>query len=235
MTSRVGREVNMAELAILDGKYEEALNRLPASNAIWRDEDHNNAGLALFLLRNPKESIVHFHRVLTRDLGPSHLAAAKNLNWVLASLNSNRMDYASNKLVKIFKQSYAAGMQVRGLSIFDLDLQHRICTNAMHNRNRHPKEWDKVSKGDRWRMQYFDLLKKSLTYYLYRDINDWAQSTITTTGNASICTGSLCESDWDVNQVILCSGRLWSLTTLFYLQRVQVVLMVLKFLSRDTL
>jgi len=170
----------------------------------WKDltnAEHNTAGVAEFMVGNPKTSISHFREVLVSSkFGPQHVAAAKNVRWVHMAMNSNLFDKATDRLEKMLKLAISSKEKQSGDTFYDLALQHAICTDPMYTRNRVKQQWKGISSQRRWRMQYFDVLKKSLTNYLYRDINDWRQMFIEDTNDQNICATGGCESEWDPNQ-----------------------------------
>jgi len=160
----------------------------------------NLFGLANFFTNDPETSVSLLSTVLRRPFGPYHLAAAKNVHWVLMASNSKGMKVAQDQIELAFRQSLSRSVHVKGSTVYDLTMQKRICNHEMYQRHRHPGQWAGVGVK-RWKVQYFDLLKKSITNFLYRDINDWAEQMISASGNPSVCQdSSACESEWDISQ-----------------------------------
>jgi len=194
-------EKNSANSAWLrEGRYQDVVSGLGSKSGNLTALEENTVGVAHFMLGHPRKSIPHFHRILKRPFSKAHLSAAKNLKWVYMSLNSPKLSSAENMLEKVLRKSVQAGIRPKGFSFYDLPMQRAICSDPMYTRNRESEEWSGVDRARRWRLQYFDLLKKSLTNYIYRDIDDWGKQYMTESKDPKVCATGACESEWDPNQ-----------------------------------
>ena len=154
----------------------------------------NAAGLMLLLRGDAAAALDLFRLALRQPFSPSHLAAAKN-SYAAATLMPKFADdhgtfeiqAASQDAITRFQETNQAlgtlwqsadgskelaAEEASGVTIFDLPVAHLVCTYPLLDRHRHRHEWRGVEPAERWRRQYFDLLKRSLTRYLSRDLTE---------------------------------------------------------------
>lgn len=189
-------ETSSEETLLRAGRYQELVNSTKGTSLTLLG--HNAVGVAHFMLGCPECGVPHFERVLESPSGEWSVSAAKNLRWSYVAINSPRVTAVETILNREVSRAIAIGERTKGFTFFDFAMQRAVCEDPMYTRNRHSQEWDSVGDGKRWRVQYFDLLKKSLTNYLYRDIDDWRNKY--GTNAVSTCATGVCESEWDPTQ-----------------------------------
>jgi hypothetical protein len=149
-----------------------------------------NAQGLLFLLRGERDAAKNaasaFRKAWERDAQPSlsRLAIAKNLWWaeMVAETPSEERSAAAQEEVfttflEIAKEYEPAAASRAVMSIFELPLQATLCDNPFY----HGGIGGSANQSN-FRDRYLDLLKRSLTNYLYRE------------------QATLREQEWDVNQ-----------------------------------
>ena len=175
-----------------------------------------------------------FRRALERaDLDPAgrsvSLAALKNLAWMAqaSAVSSAELETYWNQVTDLFEQrrrlrdpkAIAAAKPLAGLTVFDVGLGRMICqdgtTTAASRRQSGPAHGDEATTrgpngGHGWQRLYLDLMKRSLTNYLYydhardyeRQYRDLLESHPDPRAKAmaeTVCQGGQCEAHWDIN------------------------------------
>ena len=180
-------------------KAKKHLARIPPD---LRARQYNAAGLLSLLEGNLAPAMSFLRRA---DSEPAHLAIRKNLYWLAyrdpEAVDANeRIDSAWSAVMSAFERSHDAGMPSKDVSMFDIGIQRRICNHAMYDRNRHAAMWEGVSKAERWRMQYLELVKKAVTNYLHRDLTEEFRDSSEAASTACSEDPEGCESDWQIGQ-----------------------------------
>ena len=161
----------------------------------------NAAGLLALLEGRPGQALVVLREAVAQPFGDAHLAAHKNLYWAVyldpsAANDNDQIDAAWSGVITAFERSQAR--PAVGLSIFDVGMQERICSHQMYDRNRNRGR--PTDEARRWRDEYLELVKKSITDYLHRDLRaEFASSGEEAT---AVCDEDpeRCESDWQIGQ-----------------------------------
>ena len=202
---------------------------IPAGSAVTKVKNArwlNAAGL-LVLLEGDLFSAVSLLRAALQqpfDLAaPStHFAAHKNLYWAThllreATLSNEPVERASSELLDTFQVTRAHIDELpeddmspfeSTLSIFDLPLQRQVCFHPLYDRHYRPAVWAGLDVATRWRRRYTDLLKRSLTRYLTRDLTedvrsykggdaDAVQQACDAAGDDA---SAACEAEWHIGQ-----------------------------------
>lgn len=193
--NRLANGEHLAAQRILGLKSSNKVQRLKHANAPrW----YNAAGLAVLLNASGADDLglsraaSYFSLALQQDFSPSHLAAAKNLYWITTVEASEAdetlrqgIEVAASRVVTQFQQTNqamftewhsadgsreTAAAEASGVTIFDLPIARSVCAYPLLDRHRNPGEWRGVDQATRWKRRYFDVLKRSLTRYLSRDL-----------------------------------------------------------------
>ena len=163
----------------------EQLDALPSGGVAWE----NTNGLLALLRGDVRVAEGHF-RTAYRHIMPavSKLAVAKNLWWVSMVIDGSPDwteddDFPENVQEEIVLPAFTAAANKHTgpnddtsfsplLSIFDLPLQVRICHDPQYGseHGRYAGDGSCSGRGEpaSWRERYMDLMKRSLTYHLYR-------------------------------------------------------------------
>ena len=221
-----------AELHLRDGDWQTAQRvlhysagaRPPQSAARWM----NAVGLSCVLAGDMPSALAWLEKSLALPFGATHLAAAKTLYWVahlqpeathaLANVNGSVAGAASlafgafqqtrAHVDTISDDSLAQWQLNAGPSIFDLAVQRQICEHPTYDRHtrgrqRHKAE-GRLDEATRWRRRYIDLLQRSLTRYLSRDLTEDVRELRGEEASAvrEQCdsSGQGCESPWHIGQ-----------------------------------
>ena len=218
-----------AERKLYDGDLQAARRKLgvdePApKNSRWL----NAAGLLLLLEGNYLAGAQHLTLALKLPFHPAtHLSAAKNLYWAHhllpeASESNEKVQSSGQALLNEFSKTrahvegildgsadghrqYAALQDTMAIMVHDLPVQKAVCSHPLYDQHKHPEMWSGIDVATRWRMRYFDVLKRSLTRYLTRDLQEDVQSY---KGNEAKevqaqCTGGEdghCDAPWHMGQ-----------------------------------
>jgi len=154
----------------------------------------NADALVKFLRGESDKAVQLFQQALTKPFEAVHYPILKSLLW-LNILNDDHSTVETNILMQqnVYHNltlAREAALKIRQSSavpsIFDLPLQRKICTDPFYDYNRAGKQ-----TITNWHEQYLDLLKRSITNYLYRENYDFCDK-----NNASLA----CASGWDITQ-----------------------------------
>jgi len=151
-------------------------------------------------------------------------AAAKNAAWMaqVSAEKQEEVDQAWNFVTSIFEQrrrirgdSVASAKIWGGITFFDLGLGGRICndatTTAKSRRELSASHGDEAVVGAQgWRGLYLDMIKRSLTNYIYYDhAKDYETQYKALLQNHKdkraqemsdrVCEAGRCEAHWDIN------------------------------------
>ena len=202
-------EIDLIERELTAGRLETARSMLTQRAAGTRHTRRgtrrlNAAGLLALLEGRSDEALVVLREAVAQPFGDAHLAAHKNLYWAVylnpsAANDNEQIDEAWSGVITAFERSQTRS--VVGVSIFDVGMQERICSHPMYDRNRNPpRHGGAADEARRWREEYLELLKKSITDYLHRDLRaEFASSGEEAT---AVCDEDpeRCESDWQIGQ-----------------------------------
>lgn len=124
---------------------------------------------------------------LQQPFGAStHLSAHKNLYWVAhllrdAAESNESVDRAGSEVLQAFATVQAhieeappnVALDEDAITVHDLPVQRAICLHPLYDRHyRRESTWEGMDASTRWRRRYLDLLKRSLTRYLTRDLSE---------------------------------------------------------------
>lgn len=206
-------EIDLIERELTAGRLAAARSMLKAAGLLNAASDStrrlNAAGLLALLEGRHDEARVALRKAVAQPFGDAHLAAYKNLYWGVyldprAANDNEQIDEAWNGVIAAFERSQTQHPVV-GVTIFDVGMQERICSHPMYDRNRNRRR-DSTSPGGateearRWRDEYLELVKKSITDYLHRDLR--AEFAASGEEATAVCDEDLerCESDWQIGQ-----------------------------------
>ena len=152
----------------------------------------------------------------------THLPAQRNLYWAShlmrdSTETNEQIEAAGRELLETFAQTReyieAAPPETEwdtdAISIHDLPVQRAVCLHPMYDRHRRPDMWMGMDAATRWRRRYLDLLKRSLTRYLARDLTedvrlykggDAAAVQEACEADEDAGDGSACEAAWHIGQ-----------------------------------
>ena len=167
------------------------VSSLPAwVNLYWAAHLHPNSTMTTQLVDEAAEDVLRAFEQ-TRD----------HVGTLLDELSARGA--ATEEVAELFAPP-RGGLAGAGASVFDLPIARAVCDHPLYDRHRErPDLWQGMDEATRWRRRYLDLLRRSLTRYLSRDLTEDVRGLKGTDADAvrAICEAEgTCEAAWHIGQ-----------------------------------